>query len=151
MPKTQVAMDFHHEFSVELGRLVAHWAVVESCLSNILSMLIGIQDQVKGKFIFMTFISLKSKLELIERLTETFFVESPEKTRLVALLKECIRLNNLRNDNVHAQWGPSTNKDNLSRWPSSLPNNFKRQIFKEVSEVAVQDIRNVVEQIAELS
>ena len=151
MSKTQVPMDFNPEFASELGRLVAHWAVVESCLTSILAMLLGIQDQVRGQFVFMSFVSLKSKLDLIERLTETFLVESPEKSQLVALLKESARLNKLRNDNVHAQWGPSVNKGALSRWPSSLPGNFKKQLFKDTEEMTVQDIRDVVEQIAELT
>jgi hypothetical protein len=151
MPKTQVPMDFNNEFATELGRLVAHWAVVESCLTRVLAMLLGIQDQVRGQFVFMSFVSLKSKLELIERLAETFLVESLEKAQLVTLLKESSRLNKLRNDNVHAQWGPSVNKGALSRWPSSLPGNFKKQLFKDTEEITVQDIRDVVEQIAELT
>ena len=147
--KLQIPLDSNHEFAAALGRLLGHWAIVEHELTDILGILLRV-NQPRAQMIFMTFISFKAKLQLIERLIHNFVGASPEKNRLLSLIRSAGNLNDERNGFIHATWGVGNTNDSLTRFPNTLQGNTKNA-FRATDDLTPQDIQKVVDTIASLS
>lgn len=118
--RTTVPMDSSPEIAQALGRMIAHWAIVENQLSDLLQELLLIPDQHRGRMLFDSIINLRSKLDLIDALV-LVFTKGSEQTELARLMKKARALNLERNQYVHATWAAAPTADMLTRFPGMKP------------------------------
>ena len=112
---THIPLDDAPEHAAALGRLLGHWAILESQLQTIMQLLLGI-DQFKGRFLWHEFTSTNAKIRMLQRLNHHFTAER-FKNDLSTLLESAQSLNSKRNSFVHAVW--AGDKDRLARFESS--------------------------------
>ena len=151
MGKTEISLDSAPDHSIALGRMLGHWAVVESMLSDVLGDLLGI-EQSRQHMLFNTFISIQSKIELIQRLIYSYVIDSPEKEQLLELIQKAIRYNSIRNSFVHSAWGWVDPKrtDTLMKIDRRVPNNEKSRI-RPYEQITASTIDAFVSELSELS
>jgi hypothetical protein len=148
MPKMQIPLDSSNDHAMALGKLMGHFAILESQLQMVMATLLGI-DQFRAAIVFQSFISLRAKVDMITRLSYVFLNDSPERAELIKLLDESGKANTIRNDHAHATWAAG-DPGALTRISGSLPNNPKHRI-KPFKAFTASDIQKDVETIATLS
>jgi hypothetical protein len=147
--KTKIPLDEAPRFAAALGRLTAHWAMVEFELSTLLAALLGV-DMARAALLYQTFFCVPQKLELLQRLVRGFVEPGGERSALLALLREAAELEERRDGFVHAAWAVGRGEDSLQQISSSLPRN-PQALRRAMREVAVTEVDAVVERMAVLS
>lgn len=148
MSRTVIPLDYSPDHAAAIGRLLGHWAILESHLEFLLGMLLNI-DLYRASFIYQEFVSTNSKIILLRRLNHFFVIDQELKNKLDKLLNQTRILNEKRNAFVHAIW--ASGPDNkINRMRTTMPGNHKKR-FRASEEFTPQDIQNIVEEIAELS
>jgi hypothetical protein len=149
--KKHIPFDDAPEHAAALGRLIAHWNVLERILVIILQWLLGTSWN-KALFIYQEFVSAKSKINLLRRLNHHFNKNIELKNEIDSYLGRASKLNSQRNQFIHALWGVRV-EDKLVRGTTMEPPNYKKSsISGHIPEqFTSQDIQAVVEEIAELS
>lgn len=96
-------LDSHKDIAMYLGMFIGQWTLVEHNLVSLLEIALGIRQR-KAKTVFMSFNSVSSKIELIERLILNFGKEGDCREKILSLLREAESLNSARNLYVHGTW-----------------------------------------------
>lgn len=149
MGSLSLPMDSQPEISAQLGRLIAHWAIVELVLRSSLEIILGI-DQFRAQVLWMQFISTGSKIELIQRLVHTDTrLEEAQRNEFQTHLAEAKSCNGMRNAYVHATYAAGEGIS-LTRFPETLDRNYKRG-RRPISVVTEESLRTDVERLATLS
>ena len=145
---TYVPMDDCPEHAAALGRLFAHWAVLELYLTDVLEYLIDINRNY-AKAIWQQFNLVDDKIKLMRRINNVF-EPVPLKDDLETLLKEAEALRIERNAYAHGMWTQASDPAVLIRLSHMAPSSLA--ILSRVEKpFTVQDIQNDVERIATLS
>jgi hypothetical protein len=144
-----IPLDRCPEHANALGRMMGHWAIVENCLSDLLGHLLKI-EQSRQHLVFNTFVSLSSKIDLIQRLIHSYAVDCPEKTQLLKLIKQTIKCNSTRNSYVHAIWAASGSREALIKSDNRVPPNPKNR-KRPLELVKASDINDFVKELSSLS
>jgi len=131
-----------------LGRLVAHWAVLERHLILILQWLLS-TDWKTAMIIYQEFVSTKSKIVLLRRLNNYRNKNKTLKKEIDSYLAHALNLNSERNTFIHALWSTQV-KDHIVRIKTIPPFDHKK-IEHPWEQLAYQDIQDVVEEISKLS
>lgn len=150
--KIYMALDYSPDHAAALGRLLGHWAILETKLTHLLELLLGV-DQYKARFIYQEFVSAKSKITLLQRLNHHFTQDELCKKEINKLLIKASKLNSKRNAFIHARWGIGAaivDVGKLSRISTMLPRDYKKY-HGEVDNFTSQDIQYIAEEIATLS
>ena len=145
MSKTQVPMENIDSLANALGVFLSQWAVLENILSLLLGSLISVNQQAT-QIIFRSSFSLRSKLEMMERLTYISSIDEKQKEEITYCLGEVAKLNKRRNLYVHATWAAGKTDETLTLIPGSLHGNTKK-IWKEFGEIASKDIEKDTDEI----
>ncbi len=148
MTKTQIPLDNAPKHAEGLGRMLGHWAIIERCLSSVLGTLLGI-EQSREHMLFNTFISIASKIKLIERLIHSYVIDSSEKDTLLELVKTAETFNTKRNSFVHSTWGAGSN-DTLIKIDSRVPGSNKKRV-RPAEVITSESIDDFVLELAVLS
>lgn len=148
MRKTQIPLDNAAKHAEDLGQMLGHWAMIERCLSRVLGTLLGI-EQSREHMLFNTFISIASKIKLIERLIHSYVIDSSEKETLLELVKTAETYNTRRNSFVHSTWGAGSN-DTLIKIDSRVPGNKKNRL-RPMEEITSENIDDFVLELSVLS
>ena len=139
--KVQIPLDTNPEIAAALGRFVGHFAMVEQCLIGILGRLLGV-NQPRAQIVYAKFISLTTKLGLMQELAEHFVADGTLKDELVSLLAKATKLNKRRNTYIHSAWAAGNNASSLARL------NADRRAPEIVTAARIQQD---VDEVAELS
>lgn len=145
--KLLLPIDNAPELAAALGRLMAHWADLESWLIHLLQVLLNV-DNMKARFIYQEFNSTRGKITLIRRINHFFTLDETLKSEIDKLLGNINTLNETRNKFVHARWIGDV-PQHIMRLETSLPG--YKQSKKPMKKITPQDVQKVVEEIAELS
>ena len=140
-------MDDAPEFAAALGRLIAHWGFLEGELSELLGILLRL-DQARASMVFNTFPALGQKIGLIERLLYSFTQENEARNVALNFCKRAKALADDRNKYIHATWGGGDGE--FCIFSKGLPSSTKKRL-SIVPGVKVQDIQNDVDKVAVLS
>lgn len=149
MKKATIPLDSSPEHAAALGRLIGHWAIVEFSLSDIFQKLSGTPKRNKASLILESIVSVKTRLDIIERLIQHFVADCKLKTELEALMTETRDLNSERNAIVHAAWTGGSGGI-LKRIRTGVPYNPKIRSHK-TKDFSAEDIQDVVDRIASLA
>jgi hypothetical protein len=137
-----IPLDKHPEHAAALGRLLGHWAFLETQLIGALQCLL-FTGREKARFVWQEFISAKGKIELAQRLNFHFTQDVSLKDELDDFLKQAQTLNGVRNKYVHALWGdpdPGGNTRTLMRISNTM-SDYKNSTNKHepFTPEAIQD------------
>src|SRR4030042_1782210 len=104
--KYYMVLDDYQDHATALGLMLGHWGELETHLMRMLEFLFQVgNDHVthqKTDFVYKEFVSLTSKITLLERLNRWFILnDKPLNERIKKLLSEVRRLNTERNKYVH--------------------------------------------------
>lgn len=156
--KYHMVLDDYPEHAKALGLMLGHWGEFETQLMRMMEYLFQVpDDQVnhfKTDFVYKEFVSLPSKIKLLERLTRWFIQDESLKKEINKLLANATTLNQERNNYVHARWvsvagyGETSNK--LMRISLASPGNVNK-LYKETKKVTPQNIQDFGEEIVKLS
>lgn len=148
--KVSIPLDTHPEHAAALGRLLGHWAFLETQLMGVLQALLY-TSQRKSKFVWQEFNSARGKIELAQRLNFHFTGDASLKDDLDKLLAQAQSLNGMRNNYIHALWVDPGGSDNtLERMSNSLEGNYKKEDKKWVP-LTPENIQDDVAKLAVLS
>ena len=147
MVKFPLPIDNSPELAAALGRLMAHWADLESWLTHLLQVLLNV-DNMKARFIYQEFNSTRGKIALLQRINYFFTLDEKLKGDIDELLRKVNKLNETRNKFVHARWVGDV-PQHIMRLETSLPG--YKQYKKPMKKFTPQDVQKVVEDISELS
>jgi len=146
--KYHMVLDDYPEHATALGRMLGHWGLFETQLMRMMEFLFQAQgDKVnhfKTDFVYKEFVSLRSKITLLERLNRWFVQEEPLKEAIKKLLSETRRINKERNNYVHARWGSGPYGDTsnrLMRISLASPSNIN-ELYNPLKRVTPHDIQN---------
>jgi hypothetical protein len=152
-PKTYIPLDHAPKHAAAIGQLLGHWAFLEYGLIELLTIFLHV-DLLKATIIYQGFVSTKAKILLIQRLNHIFMPDKDLKKELHELLKKVSKYNSIRNDFVHSIWfledRNNRNPEVLTRVRTTMPGDHKKY-FKQSERFTVQQIQDVVEEIATLS
>ncbi|HYA14521.1 MAG TPA: hypothetical protein VEF33_09305 [Syntrophales bacterium] len=156
--KYYMVLDDYQDHALALGLMLGHWGEFETCLMRMMEFLFQIpHDHVnhhKTDFVYKEFVSIKSKITLLERLNRWFVEDKPLMEEIKKLLSKARTINKERNNYVHARWisyagyGETSNK--LIRISLASPSNIN-ELYKPTKHVTPQDILNFSEEIVKLS
>lgn len=150
--KIYMALDDSPDHAAALGRLLGHWAILETCLMRMMEYLLQV-DHHRADFVYKEFVNTKSKISLLKRLNRWLTQDDTIKGEINEILTDTETLNRKRNNFVHARWvsGPyGDNSNKLLRINDSSPSNINK-LHKPVKRFTPQDIQDVVEEIVKLS
>lgn len=144
-------LDDRPEHAAALGRLLGHWAYLELQLLIVLEKLLEIDTQ-KARFVYQEFISVASKIKLLQRLNHHFTSDITKKEKLEKLLANTDTLSIKRNNFIHAIWASTLNDDDpqLLRVRNSLPGKYEN-LYHKIEEFTPKDIQRVVDEISTLT
>lgn len=145
--RAQTSIDLAPEHAAALGRLLGHWAMFDRLLIGILKYLLTI-DWGKAMLVYQEFGSTKSKIVLMRRLNHYYTEDEDLKIDVDKLLSQALKLNTKRNAFIHAMW--TGTPSHFYRQKVMPPPDHKKTIH-DIEPFTLQDIQNVVEEIAELS
>jgi hypothetical protein len=151
--KITLPLDTSIEHAAALGRLLGHWAYLESQLIDVLQVLLA-TDDVRAKLTWQQFISAHGKIDLMQRLNVQTIRVAKRRDSLNALLGEAQRLNSERNKFVHALWtirlSSSPGPRVLMRVLNTQPGNHA--LIERASEpFTAADIQKVTDEVSALS
>jgi hypothetical protein len=147
--KYYMVLDDYPEHAAALGRLLGHWAALETCLMTIMSFIIEVDDII-SYFIYNEFVNTKSKIILIQRINNFLNKDDKLKEDIAPLLSSAFTLNRIRNDFVHAYWKKDdTDPTKLIRINYSFPAKLHK-LQKPQERFTSKDIQDVGEKIAKL-
>lgn len=146
---SKIPLDDEPEICEALGRLIAHWAVMEIALKQVLSQLL-LTDQSRGITVYDSIVSAKTKIDIIKRLIRDFLPPSQLKKSLRSLIRQADNLNSKRNELVHASWGRHPDGHILLQ-REGLPHAESKSRTKSSYRITAQDIRNAADSIAIVS
>lgn len=149
MRTTKIPLDSAPAHSEALGRMLGHWAIIEHSLSYVLGALLGI-EQSRQQMLFNTFISIASKIQLIERLVHSYVIDSPEKECLQELIGLASTYNTTRNSFVHSTWAVGKDANTLTKIDNRVPSNTKRRI-RSFEDIQAKNIEDFVTDLSILS
>lgn len=157
LTKYYMVLDDYPDHAAALGRMLGHWGILETHLMRMMEFLFQVpHDHVnhhKTDFVYKEFISLRSKITLLERLNRWFVQDTSLKETIKNLLSETKRLNKERNNYVHARWisGPYGDTSNrLYRISLASPGNIN-ELYNKPKKLTPQDIQDFAEEIVKLS
>ncbi len=130
-----------------LGRLLGHWAMLESLLMGTLGLALRI-DHKFARVLWQEFISTRGKITLLQRLNHTMG-DNELKDELTQILQRAQELNAVRNGYIHALWVINSDHQ-VQRQSNAAPGDYKK-VFRDSEIVTATDIENDVEKIATLS
>ncbi|OGP70854.1 MAG: hypothetical protein A2Z73_03380 [Deltaproteobacteria bacterium RBG_13_60_28] len=150
--KYYMALDDSPDHAAALGRLLGHWAILETKLMHMMEILLNV-DHHRADFVYKEFVSISSKITLLKRLNRWLTKDESLKDEIKNLLSKAGKLNTQRNDFIHARWlsvahGDYSNK--LIRISISSPRDIN-ELHKPSKRFTAQDIQDVVEEIVKLS
>lgn len=146
-PRIHIALEQFPNHAAALGCLLGHWAVLEDLIAGLMQYLFKVKPTI-ASLIFDEFVSTKSKILLLRRVNHIITDDKSLKLEIESLLSEAQKLNSKRNSFIHSSWVSGENM--LFRCEKIMPPNHQK-VRKEPTIVTLQDIQNVVEEIAELS
>jgi len=146
---SKIPLDDEPEICTEIGRLVAHWAVVEIHLKLVMSQLLS-TDQSRAVTVYNSVTSVRTKVDIMKRLVRDFIIDDEFSRELSLLFKEVERLNSKRNEIVHAAWGRHPD-GYISLHPESLPGSSGKKRMKPSYPIKSDDIKKIVEEISLVS
>jgi hypothetical protein len=149
LSKIQAPIDLSPEIAAAIGRLVAHWGILEDLLTQLLQNLLGV-DQFRADMVFNTFPALGQKIGLIERLLYSFAEANATRTTALSFCKRAKALSETRNKFIHASWAGDGTSGELVIFSKALPNDTKKRI-SQPPIVTAQDIQIEVDKVAALS
>ena len=147
--KTRLFMDGQPDHCAALGRLVIHWAHFERKLIHIFELLF-MTNIYKAVLIYDEFNSVNAKINLMLRLNHRFTRNKVLKTDVENHLSQALKLNTKRNAFVHAIWSTDNTGKNVVRRKMITPRDYKKDDTPFIV-FTVQDIQDVVEEIAKIS
>lgn len=145
--KATIPLDAEPEIAAALGRLIGHWAICEHEIEGILGYLLRIDDH-RARYVWEAFIGFSAKNELVMKLNHHFTDDKSQKDSLHKLLKQANKLNDIRNNHIHAIWAAGGKKKLTRLKKTRSPYTVEHSEFTTFTG---QDILNDVEQISVLS
>ena len=142
-----IPLDELPDHAAALGRLLGHWAMLESLLTGTLALALKIQHPL-AKILWQEFVSTRGKITLLQRLNWSM-KDDPLKKELSELLERAQDLNGVRNGYIHALWVINADRQ-VERHSNTAPGNYKK-VFKDSQVVTANDIENDVLKISMLS
>ncbi len=147
--KYHIPFDDAPEHAAALGRLVAHWNVLERILVILLQWLLS-TSWLKSLLVFQQFASFPGKIGVLRTLNYHFNKHDHLKNEVDKHLKTALGYNDTRIQFVHALWGVKVG-DKIVRTPSFEPTNPRVTSQHIYGEFSPQDIQAEVDKIAKLS
>lgn len=145
--KITIPLDAEAGIAAALGRLIGHWAICEHELENVLGNLLRV-DPHRARYVWEAFIGFAAKNELVMKLNHQFTTDKAQKELLHGLLKQANKLNDIRNNHIHAIWAAG-GKQKLTRLRKTRSG--YTVALPEFATFTEQDILNDVEKISVLS
>ena len=127
MAKLTVPIDSADEHAKELGRLIAHWAVIEHLLVDLLGALLKI-NQSRAQLIWAEYSAFAVKIRLLRRCTYCYVPDCQQKSDLFKLLGKINDLNDIRNKYVHATWAAGRSDKSLTLIHGTPPSDYKKRV-----------------------
>jgi len=125
-------------YLLELGRIAALWAILESFLNLCIRKLAGFNDLNDPKaFILVTHSSFPQRLDILGALCEQLVNESPNLKGYEAVIRQLRKAQKLRNDFMH--YGMSTNPE--SRQIEMAKGTARGALKVGVEKVELADLR----------
>lgn len=144
-----IPLDDSADHLAQLGRIVGHFAIMESSLCSAMEVLLGV-DQFRGRFIFNSITSLRTKLDMLERLAHAFVKPSDAKDRLLSVLKRAGKANQKRNGLIHAIWGAGADTTLLTVMKTSFTSDPSEPYAHE-QELTAKQLAEIVQVIDQIS
>lgn len=148
-PIPRSVLEDDSEFSAALGLIMGYWALVENALTILMGALLRL-DEDRAKLVFMSFNSMRTKLDLMQRLTYIYIDECELREKVSEVLKRAVELNIERNKFVHAVWAVRSGDEGMFlRMEGSLQGS-KTAPYKAAKRHTTADVRSVVAAMANL-
>jgi hypothetical protein len=146
-----MSLDDSPEHAAALGRLIGHWAMLETKLMQLMEKLLGI-DHNKSDLVYKEFVSTISKIKLLKRLNYHFTKDDLLKCKINELLISAEHFNSKRNEFVHARWDARAYKDDSDELIkiSTMPPGYTK-ISRPIERITPKNIQDITEDIAKLS
>jgi hypothetical protein len=145
--RVSIPLDNLPEYAAALGRLLGHWAMLESLLMGTLGRALRV-DHGLARLLWHEFISTRGKITLLQRLNHSMG-DNELKSELGRILEEAQKLNTMRNAYIHAIWVVNA-KGEVERHSHTAPGDYKK-VFKDNQVITVADIEKDVLRISKLS
>jgi len=153
-----MVLDDYPDHALALGLMLGHWGELETKLMRMMEFLFQVpHDHInhhKTDFVFKEFVSLPSKITLLERLNRWFVQDDSLNKEIKNILSNVRTLNKERNKYVHARWiseagyGETSNK--LIRISLASPGNIN-ELHNPTKHVTPHDIQDFSAKIVKLS
>lgn len=148
MSKITTPVDGQPAIAEQLGRIIAYWGLVELHLFMCLAILLE-TDQKTARTMWMQFVAVSAKIELMERLAHAKGAEG-EWADLLEILSEARQCNTKRTGYVHAVYGAAMKPGDLSLIPITLARNVENGT-RPAKNVNAKSISADVKQFGELA
>ncbi len=145
--KFHLPIDNAPELAAALGRFIAYWGHLESLLIHLLQLLLNV-DNVKARFIYLEFVSITAKINLLQRLNHFYTLDDKLKYEIYDLLKDTTILNEKRDGFVHAMWVGAI-PQHIMRIETTIPRNF-RKYKKSMIKITPHKVQEEVDKIGGL-
>jgi hypothetical protein len=148
--RVTIPLDYCPEHAAALGRLIGHWAFLETQLQGVIQCLMH-SSQSKARFLWQEFLSAESRISLAQRINWHCVANAAIRDDLNRLLDEVRALETVRNTYVLGLWGESSGGTAaLTLISNSLPGHFKDVDMRQ-ELVTLGKLREDANSIAELS
>lgn len=153
-----MVLDDYPDHATALGLMLGHWGELETRLMKLLELLFQVPhyhvNHHKTDFVYKEFVSLPSKIKLLERLNRWFVQDVELNKKIKELLKKTKTANGKRNKYVHARWiskaGYQEISDKLIRISLASPGNIN-ELHNPTQNITPRDIQDFSAEIIKLS